>query len=139
MRKTLILILLALALAGAAFVCIKYYSYVFAKTVRGEILKVERVNQNETIITGSRNVPAAQIFSFAVAIRDEKGEIFTASSEDRQWAVAQPAQCAQARFFPYPPWDFEKAGTFFGARLVQLYDCAKAKPAPQPSTEAPAH
>ena len=125
MRKKLYLALFLLILAGAAFVCIHYYSFVFAKTVRGQIINVERVNQNETIITGSRAVPAAQIFSFAVAIRDEKGEIFTASSEDRQWAVAHSGQCAQARFFPYVPWDFEKAGTYFGARLIQLFDCPK--------------
>ena len=134
MRKKLFIVILILALATAAFISIRYYSYVFAKSVRGEILKVERVNQNETIISsGASNVPAAQIFSFAVAIRGENGEIFTASSEDRQWAVAQPGQCAQARFLPYPFWDFEKAGTFHGARLIQLFDCPNKSQSVKPS------
>ena len=125
MRKYLIILMLVAVLGLGGFICTKYYSYVFAKTVHGEILKVERVNQNETIVTGSQGVPASQIFSFGVSIRDSKGEIHTASSEDRQWSVAQPGQCVEARFLPYPPWDLDKAGTYYNARLVRLSDCPK--------------
>ncbi|MGK5084728.1 hypothetical protein WDW37_15650 [Bdellovibrionota bacterium FG-1] len=133
MRKSLIIGILVLFFAAAGFICIRYYTFVFAKNIQGEILKVERVNQNETIVTGNRAVPASQLFSFAVAIRDTQGDIHTASSEDRQWAVAQTGQCAHARFFPYPPWDLEKGGTYYNARLIQLFDCPKA--APSPSTK----
>jgi hypothetical protein len=125
MKKYVAILILLLLLGVTGFVCVRFYSFVFAKTVSGEILRVERVNQNETIIAGTRDVPASQLFSFGVAIRDGKGEIHTASSEDRQWAVAQSGQCADARFFPYPFWDFEKAGTYFNARLIRLYDCPK--------------
>jgi hypothetical protein len=125
MKKFLTLLVLILILGGGGYVTIAYYSFIFAKDIQGEIIKVERVNQNETIITGNRPVNPVQMFSFAVAVRDEKGEIHTASSEDRQWAVAQAGQCVKAKFFPYPFWDFEKNRTFFGARLVQLYDCPK--------------
>jgi hypothetical protein len=125
MRKYIALFIILVLLGTSGFVCAKYYSYVFAKKVDGEILRVERVNQNQTIISGSQAVPSTQLFSFGVSIRDEKGEIHTASSEDRQWSVAQAGQCVEARFFPYPPWDFDKAGTYFNARLVRLYDCPK--------------
>ena len=123
-KKWPILISLFLILAVAAYTCIKYYSYVFAKGVTGEIIAVERITDNTAIITG-RTVDASQLFSYAVAIRGKNGEIYTASSEDRQWAVAQKGQCAEAKYFPYPPWDFDKAGTFYGARLVRLFDCSQ--------------
>jgi hypothetical protein len=69
------------------------------------------------------SVPANQIFSYAVAIRDSRGEIHTASTEDRQWAVAQKGQCVEAKYFPYPPWQLDKAGTYHSARLLRLYEC----------------
>jgi hypothetical protein len=106
-------------------VCVRFYEFVFAKTINGEILKVERVTQPEALIASGKAIPAEQLFSMGIAIRDEKGEIHTASSEDRQWSVAQAGQCAEARFFPYPPWDLESAGTYHGARLIRLYDCPK--------------
>ena len=125
MRKWIALLIVVLTACAAGFVCVKFYSYVFAKTVEGEIIKVERVSQPEAVIASGRAIPAEQLFSFGVAIRDAKGEIHTASSEDRQWAVAQAGQCADARYFPYPPWDLDKAGTFHNARLLRLYDCPK--------------
>jgi len=125
MKKYGIGIVLILILAGAGFLTVRFYPYIFSKDVNGEIVKVERVSQNEAIITNGQNIPASQMFSFAVAIRDEKGEIFTASSEDRQWAVAQTGQCVEAKFYPYAPWELDKSGTYHGARLLKLSDCAK--------------
>ena len=135
---------LLLALIGG-YIAFKYYDYVFSKKVSGEVVGVERVNTNETIITSGSAIPASQIFSFAVAIKDNQGEIHTASSEDRQWAVVQKGQCAEALYYPYPPWDLNRAKTFHNARLVRLFDCPKdeskappkAPPAPAPS-QAPA-
>ena len=103
-----------------------YYSYVFSKRVHGTIEKVERVSQPTLVTTGAA-VPVEQLFSYAVAIKDRQGEIHTASSEDRQWSVAQPGQCVEALFMRYPFWQLDKAGTFFGARLIRLYDCSKAE------------
>ncbi len=125
MKRVVIILLLLILLGGAGFVCVKYYSFVFAKNVKGEILRVERVSQPGAIIAGSKPIPTDVMFSFAVSIRDEKGEIHTASAEDRQWAIAASGQCAEAKFFPYPPWELDAAGTYFGARLVRLYDCPK--------------
>lgn len=124
-KKSLIVGLLFLVLFAGGYVCIRWYSYVFAKTVTGEIINVERVPPSSTVISTTGTIPAAQLFSFAVAIRTQEGEIFTASTEDRQWAVAQKGQCAEVRFLPYEPWELEKAGTFHGARLLKLMDCPK--------------
>jgi hypothetical protein len=125
MKKYVALAIVLVIAATAVFVCVRFYSYVFAKTIDGEVVKVERVTQPEAVIASGRNIPAEQLFSFGIAIRDPKGEIHTASSEDRQWSVVQAGQCAQARYFPYPPWDLDKAGTYHNARLLRLYDCPK--------------
>jgi hypothetical protein len=123
MRRKISLFLVSLVLAAAIVVCVRFYSYVFAKTVSGKVVGVERVLQPSTIIQGAPGNLASQIFSFAIAIQDDHGELHTATSEDRQWAVVQKDQCAEAKFFPYPPWDLSKGGTYFGARLIRLWDC----------------
>lgn len=125
MKKYMVIGVAVFVLLAAGFISVKYYSFVFAKTVRGEILRVERVSQADAIVAGGRPLPPEQLFSFAVSIKDTQGEIHTASSEDRQWAVAQQGQCVEARFFPYPPWDLEKANTYYGARLERLFECQK--------------
>ena len=107
----------------ATFVSVRYYSFVFAKTVHGTITGIDRVTQANTLIGTTTQIPPSQIFSFAIAIKELGGNIVTASSEDRQWAVAEKGQCVEAKFFPYPPWQLDKSGTFYGARLLKLSDC----------------
>jgi hypothetical protein len=123
-RIGLLVALLAILVVGG-YIAVTQYSYVFAKHVDGQILRVERVTQPEAIIAGGRPIPPEQMFSFAMSIKDAKGDIHTASSEDRQWAVATAGQCVEAKFLAYPPWDFAKAGTYFGARVLRLYECGK--------------
>lgn len=139
MKKIVILVLLSLVLfIGGGTLVYNYYGFLFAKHVIGKIEKVERVNPPQAIITGSANpIPAAQLFSFAVAIRDERGEIHTSSAEDRQWAVAQVGQCVEAKYFPYAPWQLDKAGTYYGARLLRLYDCGSAASHPDAAPSSP--
>ncbi len=95
--------------------------------MKGVIVKVERVQLNVALMQMQGDLPASQInpqlYSFAVAIKEPTGEIVTASAEDRQWAVAEAGKCAEAVYYPYPPWKFEKANTYFGARLEKLMDC----------------
>jgi hypothetical protein len=110
-------------LASAVGVILHYYSYVFSRQIMGEVIGIDRVIQPSTIIGMGTPLPASQVFSFAIAIKEASGEIVTASSEDRQWAVVEKGQCAEARYFPYPPWELDKSGTYFGARLLKLYDC----------------
>lgn len=114
------------SIVGAlGFVFFNYYSFLFSKTVSGVVLGVERIEMPVAILTQGSQPPSSQVFSFAVAIRDEKTrEIFTASSEDRQWAVVIKGQCAEAEFLPYPPWNLSKKGTYFGARLLKLSECS---------------
>ena len=124
-NTALILIMLILI----AYIVVGYYEYIFSRNVVGVISKVERVNLPVTVMTVNgtqqQNDAQAQMFSFAIGIKDEKtGEINVASSEDRQWAVAQPGQCASAQYFPYPPWNLAKWGTYHNARLEKLSDCS---------------
>ncbi len=120
--RGLILVLVILLVLGG-FVSIKFYGYVFAKTIRGEIVRVERVIDPSSVVIMGGAPPNSQMYSFAIAIKDEKGEYHTASTEDRQWAVVEKGQCAEARFFPYPPWNLAKANTYYGARLERLFEC----------------
>ena len=121
------LVLSVVAVVG--FGLVKYWPYIFAKNIEGSVMKVERLMDPVALITRSGE-PANKVFSFAVAIKNEAtGEIFTASTEDRQWAAVQgDGLCAQAKFFPYPPWQFDKSGTYYGARLLKLWNCADKKP-----------
>jgi hypothetical protein len=126
LKQALWIILIVAILGGAATGLINYYSFIFAKVVQGKVMRVERVIDPSAMIAvgGATALPNAQMFSFAVEIQEDKtGLIFTASSEDRQWAVVQQGQCVQAKFFPYPPWNLEKGGTYFNARLLHVNNC----------------
>lgn len=118
-----LLILLVLVGLGAGFVF--FYPYIFSVKIKGIVVGVNHIPINVAVISGGsgqQNV-SPQVFSFSVAIQDPKSsEILTASSEDRQWAVVKPNQCAVAEFFPYPPWNLKKQGTYMNARLIQLFE-----------------
>lgn len=123
MKKWTRITSLVLILILTSYLLVHFYPFIFAKTVSGEVVGIERVSQNMTILGTGEPIPSSQLFSFAVAIKALDGQITTGSSEDRQWAVVQKGQCAEAKFFPYPPWDLDKAGTYSGARLLRLYTC----------------
>lgn len=129
MKKFLAAIVFVLILMGSSVAFVRFYSYIFAKEVKGVIINVEKPSAPMAIV-GSENanqkLAEKQLFSYAVAIQVEDGEIMTASTEDRQWSVAEKGKCVVAMFYPYPPWEFDKSGTFFGARLLKMYDCPKA-------------
>lgn len=123
-RKLTILTLILTSLAILVLV-LANYSVVFSKSIAGEVIGIERVAEPTVVLAGDQRLSNTQVFSFAVALKQADGEIFTASSEDRQWAVVHKGQCVVAKFFPYPFWHFEKSGTFFGARLLKIQgDCA---------------
>lgn len=127
MKALLVLIILF----GMGYVFVAYYSYIFAKSVVGTVERIERVELNVSLLQAATDKKgdshiAPELYSFAVAIREKNSsEIYTASAMDRQWAVATNGQCAEAKFYPYPPWNFEKSGTFFNARLIRLWDCSQ--------------
>jgi len=113
--------LLALSILGlVTFIFFNYYSIIFSKTVRGKLDRVEKLDVPIAVVQGQLT---DKIFSFAVAVRDEKGEIHTASTEDRQWAAATVGTCVEAVFEPYPPWNFKKHDTYHNARLKRSWVC----------------
>jgi hypothetical protein len=143
MKKFTYLLLCVALFTGAIFVLTNYYSYIFAKTVQGQVLNVDRVTQ-PTMVLGNAALNNNVLYSFAVAIRTQDGKIFSGSSEDRQWAIVQKGLCVTAKFYPYPPWDLDKGGTYFNVRMQQLSDCpagtprlpeVQAEPAPPVPTE----
>ncbi len=109
-------------LGGLGFGVVKYYSFIFSKNVAGKVIAVKRVTET-TAIMGSRPMPESQLYSFSLSLELPSGEFMTATSEDRQWAVVLPGQCVQAKFYPYAPWELDKAGTYYNARLLKLADC----------------
>lgn len=131
--KSILVFVVVVVVSAALF---KYWSYIFARTVSGVISDVQKVG-TPVVVTGSSAATARELFSFAIGIREPSGEIVTASSQDRQWAVAKAGQCAEAKFYPYPPWEFDKSGTYFGARLLKLHDCAEGKLIPTDVGTAP--
>lgn len=127
--KKYLLFLFAIAiLLSAIILVVNYYGFIFSRKVIGVVERVEKVQINVALMqTNSNEALNPQLYSFAVAIKEASGEIVTASAEDRQWAVVQAGQCAEAVFYPYPPWRLDKAGTFHGARLEKLTDCSEIK------------
>ena len=105
---------------------VHFYPYIFSRKVVGVIENIERIQINVSLMqTNQVDQINPQLFSFAVAIKEKNGEIVTASAEDRQWAVAKQGQCAEAIYYPYPPWKLDKANTYYGARLEKLSDCSQ--------------
>jgi hypothetical protein len=100
------------------------WSFVFKRRVIGEVVAAEKVMSPMAIVTGNQPLNS-QIFSFSVGIKDRSsGEIFMASSEDRQWAAVAKGNCVVAAYFPYPPWRFDKGSTNHNARLLRNFtDC----------------
>lgn len=109
-------------LSALGYIFVAFYPYIFAREVHGLILSVDPVQLNASLMHQPDRV-SPQLFSFAIAIREDTGEIVTASAEDRQWSAAQRGLCVEAVFYPYPPWKLMKAGNFFNARLDRLYEC----------------
>ncbi len=129
------LIIAVALLVGAAIFVVANYSWVFAKTINGKILDARRVT-NPTAILGNK-ATQEQLHSYAVLIEGDDGRLYTASSEDRQWEVAAKGYCVRALLYRYPPWDFERANTFFNARLKELRQCDGQVPPALPTPATP--
>ncbi|MAV91336.1 MAG: hypothetical protein CL676_07925 [Bdellovibrionaceae bacterium] len=121
LKNLLLIVLLMFLVVGAGFFVIFNYSWVFSKTIQGEIIEMERITE-PTAILGAQT-KESQIHSYAVLIQDRDGEMYTSSAEDRQWQVAKKGYCVIATLYRYPPWDLNKGGTFFNARVRKLYRC----------------
>lgn len=144
-KFTRILLLVMVAIGAVAFVILRY-DWVFAKTVKGRLLNVERVMDPNAII--SSRVTPEQMHSYAILIQGDDGKLYTTSSDDRRWQVAKKGYCVTALLYRYPPWELDKANGFFNARLDELSLCpgetepppiAPSEPASPPADKNPAH
>lgn len=128
LKKWLLSILIFVGIVLMASVYLVYYSYFHSRTVMGPVSGVKQLLENTAFVAGSQE-PSSKIYSFAVGVKDVKTqEIVTGSSEDRQWGVVKEGQCVEAIFFPYPPWNLQKAGTYFNVRVQKLYDTCDVVP-----------
>ncbi|MGZ3691923.1 MAG: hypothetical protein ACXVAX_10495 [Pseudobdellovibrio sp.] len=129
LRKWLIIIL---CVAFVVWLFGANWSFLFKKKVVGEVVAVEKVNPSAVaVLTGEAAADKLnpQVFSFSVGIKNKNsGEIFMASSEDRQWAAVEKGNCVVAVYFPYPPWEVLKANTSHNARLLRNYTNCEAMP-----------
>lgn len=122
-KKYFYILMSFLFLGLVGFVLINYYSFIFSKKIEGQVFEIRRVNQPNLVVGNASYVNPGVMHSYAVAIRTLKGEIITASGEDRKWEVVQKGICVNATFYPYPPWNLEKGGTYFNARLNEMKEC----------------
>ncbi len=116
--------LFLILLIGAGVGLVSFYPYLFAREITGLVMGVQPIDVPYSMLAPtSANAPPKPKLSFSVAIKDKvTSEILTGSTEDGQWAVVKEGQCATAKFFPHPPWDLQKAGSYFGTRLIRLYE-----------------
>lgn len=117
-RSFLNIFLVFIVLLGALLFVIFNYSWVFSKSVQGEIIELERIPSG------------AELLSYAILLQDKNGFLYTFSAEDKQWQVVKKGYCVSTTLYRYPPWDLERGGTFYNARLKQIYKCPEsAEPA----------
>lgn len=126
-------LIVLLAVLAIAFFVFTQWSWVFSKKVQGRVLAVSRVTQPNAIL-GSR-ITDAQMHSYSIMIQGDDGKIYNASSEDRQWEVVTKDYCVTTRLYVYPPWELEKAGTYFNARILETRFCSGQPPVTPPPTE----
>ena len=123
-----ILIFVVVIGGGVALVAINY-SWVFSKRVTGQVVDVERVT-DPTAVFGSR-ATEQQMYSYSVLIQGDDGVLYTSSSEDRQWQVVKKGYCIEALLYRYPPWELDRAGTFYNARVKKVNVCPGQTSLPQ--------
>ena len=83
-----------------------------SKTYEGTVTSCNKLDA--TFAEGSK------IFSFSVEIETDV-EIINFSSEDRQFASIKQGDNIKVKVFQYPPWNFTKAGTLYGGRLLKKF------------------
>lgn len=135
------LLLIVLVVAGAVVFVVTNWSFVFSKRITGKVVDVERVTDPSAVLGG--RVTEAQMYSYSILIQGDDGHLYTSSSEDRQWQVVKKGYCVETVLYRYPPWELEKSGTFFNARLKDVRVCPGESElpkveSPQPSAPPPA-
>ena len=105
------------------------WGFIFKKRVIGEVFAVEKVTDAVLLATGAGPSSTDKVYSFSIGIKDkDTGEIYMASTEDRQWAAVQKGNCVVAAYFPYPPWQISKGNTYHNARLLRNFESCDKMP-----------
>lgn len=115
--KMLIVVVVVVA-AGALVVA--NWSWVFSKNITGKVVDVERVT-DPTAVFG-RSSPE-QMYSYSILLQGDDGKLYASSSEDRKWQVIKKGYCVEALLYRYPPWNLNKANTFFNAQMKEVKMC----------------
>ena len=74
----------------------------------------------ECVPLNAQFAEGAAIFSSAIKM-DIGDEYLTFSTEDRQFATVKVGDHIQVKVFQYPSWEREKAGTWYGGRLLKTF------------------
>lgn len=93
------------------------YKFFSQKTFSGTVTACSEM----TAATYGRSVPSGT-FSFAIDM-DVPGqdEVLSFSAEDRKFANVVKDDSIKVRVFKYAPWNWDKAGTYYGGRLLKKY------------------
>jgi len=108
--ELLVVILIIFVVGGIALGgCSKMF---FAKEYEGVV--------NSCVKLDASFAEGDRIFSFSVEI-EAGDEIINFSTEDRQFASVNQGDRILVKVFKYPPWNFTKAGTLYGGRLLKKF------------------
>lgn len=124
LKKWLVRIAVILVLV---WVFVFNWSFLFKKRIMGEVVASEKVIAPLAVLNNSQPINP-QVFSFSIGIKNDQGQIFMASSEDRQWAAVEKGNCVVAAYFPYPPWRLDKGTTYHNARLLKNFTSCSTMP-----------
>lgn len=128
---TLIELMIVMAIVGillSIFASSRYgpstlYGYMYSKDVTGQVESVTSAMPEGALVSSTQE----SIFQASVMIKLSNGEFTTFSTDDRQWASLLGAKangkCVSAKVFPYAPWQIDKAGTYYGGRLLNVKNC----------------
>lgn len=115
-----VLIILGVILSAGYTSC---YKFISKKEYTGTVIACEKVVDN-TVYTGKKSADKS-LFSFSCDIKLENGEIISFSSEDRKFATVVKEDVIKVAVFKYAPWNFDKAGTLYGGRLIKKLKSAE--------------
>ena len=93
------------------------YKYLYAENVTAKVTEIQNIQPSAVV------ADAGVVFSSALMLTTKEGQMISTSSEDRQWFVVKQGQCVRAKLFKYAPWDLDKAGTYYGARMISIIPC----------------
>lgn len=118
------IIILFIALGVVVGSCSGCSKIFFKKEYAGKVTKVNHFNNGQAVVTGvlgkGTGFSSAAMFSCAIEISADN-EFINFSSEDRQFGTIAEGDSIRVAIFKYAPWNLDKAGTYYGGRLIKKY------------------